>query len=180
VKIEKCEKMANFFDEFCFESVNEKRIHLLMDVVAKYNLRGKKFSMNIDSFQKQTVFFLNSVEGLGTIPLSVEPVLSEAISAVFYAGLIEQKLDIQVLTIVTDRSTRILKDIKKFDVIDDKIKIIEKTIHIYKDPYHLYKNFMVHVIKNKTGLNINVIKKHFEQLNDELTLNEHSYEQSHK
>jgi hypothetical protein len=88
---------------------------------------------------------------------------------VFYIGLIEQFLNIKVILLVTDRCHSINKDFNKFQITDETyLKVINETVKLYKDPYHLYKSFMCSIIENKTGIDINFLKVYFE--NDVNTL----------
>jgi hypothetical protein len=64
--------------------------------------------------------------------------------------LLKKNLDITIEIIVTDRCPMILRDTKKFVIKNDvDLCVIDKTIKVYKDPYHLYKNFMKLLIKDK-------------------------------
>jgi hypothetical protein len=124
-----------------------------------------------------SIFFIQFLDGFGVIPLSCEKKTSEVISSVYYIGLLEQKLDIEVVTLVTDRCTKIVKE-KNYFKIDNKVDlvVINKTIKLYCDPYHLYKSFMRYLI-NK---NLIVLTNFFEQNNDFSTLNILTYEHSYK
>jgi hypothetical protein len=63
----------------------------MCEVIFKNNMKGTKISLSIETFKKQSVFFLINTEGLGVIPLSVETKTSDFGNAVYYAGLIEKK-----------------------------------------------------------------------------------------
>jgi hypothetical protein len=90
------------------------------------------------------LFFLLSwmARGAGVIPLSVEKKTSEFVNAVFYLGLIAQFVDIDVVTVVTDRCLKISVDSKRFKINNKTdLCVINKNVKLYSDPYHLYKSF---------------------------------------
>jgi hypothetical protein len=175
-------KINNYFSEFTFGETKEENIKLLCEVIFKNNMKGKKISLSLDSFRKQSVFFLINTEGMGVIPLSVENTTSDFGNAIYYAGLIEKNLDIKIELIVTDRCPLIIKDTKKYVIKNDvDLCIINKTIKVYKDPYHLYKNFMKHLINEKIQqLPKNFIKTLCEKNNDFETMKLSTYDNSHK
>jgi hypothetical protein len=57
-------KSSNNFNEFRFGETTNDRLELLMEVLLKYNLNGKKFWMNVNSFLKQSVFLYKRLTDL--------------------------------------------------------------------------------------------------------------------
>jgi hypothetical protein len=109
-------KWKNYFNELCYGEVDEHRIELLMELILQKKLNGKNFSLCVDSFIKKSLFFLNFLDGSGTIPRSVEKSKMEFVNAVYYAGLIEVELNINVVTIITDRCRKIPLDQRRFTI----------------------------------------------------------------
>jgi hypothetical protein len=72
VNLKKKIKIGNNYDRFCFETINEERIKLLMKVIRDYNLNGKKCSLSVDSFNGHSAFFSNFIDGSGVVPISIE------------------------------------------------------------------------------------------------------------
>jgi hypothetical protein len=174
-------KISNYFNEFSFQETNDDRIKLLMEVILKFNLKGKKFALCVDSFVQQSVFFLNCCDGSGVIPISVEQKTSEMINSVYYMGLIEKYLDIDVIALITDRAPKIIQDQELFQILDEiNLKVIDKNVKIYKDPYNLYKSLMKLVINGKTEINKNLLTMFFEKIKDFETLNAKTYKNSFK
>jgi hypothetical protein len=169
--------MSEYYKCFDYGECGDDRIKLLMEIVLRKNLSGRKCALNADSVHSSTIFFLQFLDGSGVIPLSCEKRTSEVISSVYYLGLIEKKLNIDVVALVTDRCTKIVKH-KNYFKIDNQVDlvVIDKAIKLYCDPYHLYKSFMRYII-NK---NLIVLTNFFERNNDFSTINLQTYEKSYK
>jgi hypothetical protein len=170
--------VKTYLDEFRFGETKDDRLPLLMQVIIKFNLQGQKFSLNVDSIKKSSIYFLQSITGSSIIPFCVESKSSEVCNAIFYLGKIEEQLNIKVVTLVTDRSPITTKDFEKFKITDGVfMKIINDSVLIYKDPYHLFKSLMKFIISNKTEINVNLLTKY---VDDSSILDLKSYENSHK
>jgi hypothetical protein len=82
--------MSNYFNELRFVEVDDRRLELLMEIVSKNNLEGKKCALSMDSFKEHKFFFLTFLDGAGVIPLSVEKKTSEFVNAVNAVKVINQ------------------------------------------------------------------------------------------
>jgi hypothetical protein len=172
-------KITDYFEEFSYSEVNPYRLELLMELIAKKNLSGKKCSLSMDSFKKQTLFFLNFIDGSGVIPLSVEEKTNEIVNAVFYMGLLEKTLNIKILTLVCDRCSVIMKESENFKITNETdIKIIDNVVKIYYDPFHLYKSFMKFIIAGSTEIPEKLLKNLFAKKKDDKTMNINTYNNS--
>jgi hypothetical protein len=56
-------KMSNYFNELRFVEVDDRRLELLMEIVSKNNLEGKKCALSMDSFKQHTIVFLTFLDG---------------------------------------------------------------------------------------------------------------------
>jgi hypothetical protein len=156
-------KMSNYYNELRFGELDDRRLKLLMGIVSKENLKGKKCALCIDSVKQDTTFFLAFLNGAGVIPLSVEKKTSEFVNAVFYLGLMEQCADIDVVAVVTDRCSKIGLDSRRFKM-NTSFGIhfessINKNVNIYNDPYHMYKSFCKSAIKGDTEISNEILQE---------------------
>jgi hypothetical protein len=130
--------------------------------------------------KKIHVFFLNFCDGSGTIPLSVEDTKMEFVNAVYYTGLIEKQLKINLVTIVTDRCLKIEMDKKRFTIENNvDLCVIEKTVKKYAEPFHLYKSFAQCIIKGQTQISKEILINFFEENDDFVTMCSSTYEHSY-
>jgi hypothetical protein len=105
----------------------------------------------------------------------------EFVNAVYYAGIIEeQSLDIDVVMIVTDRCQKICVDQRRFKIENDvDLSLIKKSVKIYNDPYHLYKNFVNSIISGKSQISKEILINFFKANDDHVTMCKTTYAQSH-
>jgi hypothetical protein len=141
-------------------------IRRLMEIVYKKNLKGEKCALCIDSVKEYTFFFIAFLNGAGVIPLSIKNKTNEFANAVYYLGLLEQQcVDINVVAIIKDRCMKMELDSKRFKMNNKtELTIINKTVNIYNDPYHLYKNFCKLIIKGDTDISKKNIANFFLQI----------------
>jgi hypothetical protein len=152
-------KMSNYYKELQFGEVDDRMLELLMEIVSKENLIGKKCALCIDSVKQDTIFFLAFLNGAGVIALSVEKKTSGFVNAVFYLGMMEQCVDIDVVAVVTDHCRKIGLDSRRFKMNTKTAEsIINKNVNIYNDLYHLYKSFCKSVLKGGTEISKEILQ----------------------
>jgi hypothetical protein len=81
---------------------------------------------------------------------------------VYYLGLIEKNLKMDLIVFITDRCSKIGSDSKKFKIINQtNLSVIDKNVMIYYDPYHIFKSFMKFIIKGETKIKKEILVNFF-------------------
>jgi hypothetical protein len=102
---------------------------------------------------------------------------SEFVNAVNYLGMMEQQcVDIDVVAIIKDRCMKMELDAKRFQMnTKTELTIINKTVNIYNDPYHLYKSFCKLVIQGDTDISQEILHQFFADSLDTQTMDTRTY-----